>query len=755
MKRVCLLLVCLGVSLMAAQRIVAGKNPSEIDKLAVRELCEHLKLITGEEYAVAAEADVKPGEHCIFVGLTDLAKARLGNASHLNEIQEQGSVVQGHNGDLFLYGNGRHGNLYAVYEYLENKLGCRWLTGYDDVFIPKINKLEIEEGASIIKEYGFTMRSLMNWYYADKHKAVRFAYRNRQNLLLNCVNDMKGVEQYHVMAGPGTHVLNVIMPGFSGNAGINKASKLMPCQDYYAVHPEWFSLDEGGKRVNTRQLCFSNAELRKELTQNALIFYGVQTKQHGKAYLTIDLNDTAYNMCCCEKCAALQEKYKTPGAPFFDFLAEICNAHPEIEFVTLAYQRSLTQHPPVNYPNFPKNLTIIFCPINGLFSDTFEHGNADDLADMRGWTKLAKEVWVWYYPNTYTDGTFKSPIVPPVGNFERIAEDIRAMSKCKVAGTYFEQDSGGVTTRTNLSEMQNWVMFKLFENPNRDVHALMRDFAEHYYGSAADMILNFANELENGRKYAVDNNIKWYYNMQKYHYLTPDNLAKWNAMFDGASANADDTLRWRLDLARAGLDCACVEYLYNTKYADQVPACLARLKKTIARIDAANWTVTKLSASAKKWFEEMESRRSAKPVPEQFKQLPEDDVKILQPNLNVATKVNDVDANCGVAVTEKWNGQTFAMGTYDYGAKTYGPSHVFRTADIAMGEYKLYSFANGMKLTPGMTLFGGDWMMNAPIKNLCSRDNPESLEQKWDCYVSLKFTEDKVFLDRVILVKQH
>jgi hypothetical protein len=59
-----------------------------------------------------------------------------------------------------------------------------------------------------------------------------------------------------------------------------------------------------------------------------------------------------------------------------------------------------------------------------------------------------------------------------------------------------------------------------------------------------------------------------------------------------------------------------------------------------------------------------------------------------------------------------------------------------------------------MKLTPGMTLWGGKWTMNAPLHKFCSKDNPASLEQAWDCYVSLKFTDDQVFLDRVILVKQ-
>lgn len=754
MRKSVFLMLLAAASLFAAPKIVCNGNASAIDKFAAEELRVHLSKITGEDYAVVEETAVHGDEPCIFVGLSPLASKRLGNASHLDEVQEQGSVVQAEKGDLFLYGRDRHGNLYAVYEYLENKLGCRWLTAYDDVYIPHMDRLPQLEGASIVKGYGLKMRSLMNWFHKDKHKVGIFSYRNRQNLLLNCVRDIPGIEQYHVMDGPGTHVLNVIMPGFSKNAGTNKASELFEIQDYFAVHPEWFSLDENGKRVNTRQLCFSNKELRAELAKNALLYYNAQTKKNGKSYLTIDLNDTAYNMCCCENCAALQQKYKTPGAPFYDFMAELCNAHPEIDFVTLAYQQSLTQHPPVDYPNFPKNLTIIFCPINGLYSDTFEHGNQNDLADMQLWAKLAKEVWVWYYPNTYMRADFKSPIEAPVGNFERTAEDIRTMRASKVTASYFEHDGGGICTRTNLSEMQSWVMYKLFEDPDRDVHALMRDFAEHFYGKAADYVLQFAEELEAGRREAVANGIKWYYNTQRYHYLTEENLVRWNELFDKASALVDGEELWRLDLARAGLDCMCVEYLFNTKHADLVPICLARVKKTIAKIDAADWTLVKLEKRAATWYGEMEARRMAKPVPEQFKDLPEDDVKILQPNLKVDNKVNDGDANCGVAVFEKWDGQGFVMGTYDYGAKTYGPSRKYLAKDVVKGEYKLYLFAQDMKLTPGMVLFGGDWNMNAPIKDFCSRDDLESLEQKWDCYVSMKYTDDKVFLDRVIMIRK-
>ena len=38
-----------------------------------------------------------------------------------SKLKDQESVIQTKGGNLFLYGSGSHGNLYAVYELLENK----------------------------------------------------------------------------------------------------------------------------------------------------------------------------------------------------------------------------------------------------------------------------------------------------------------------------------------------------------------------------------------------------------------------------------------------------------------------------------------------------------------------------------------------------------------------------------------------------------------------------------------------------------
>ena len=46
----------------------------------------------------------------------------------------------------------------------------------------------------------------------------------------------------------------------------------------------------------------------------------------------------------------------------------------------------------------------------------------------------------------------------------------------------------------------------------------------------------------------------------------------------------------------------------------------------------------------------------------------------------------------------------------------------------------------------------GQWNLHLPIGQYCRHDDLQSLTRKWTLYVSLKFTKDKVYLDRGFLV---
>ena len=724
---------------------------SQINRFAVKELQRHLNAMSGTSFPVS---DEKSRGKAIFVGLSKEALQILGKDCQMNQLRDQDSVIQTKNGHLFLYGKGRHGNLYAVYELLENQLGCRWLSGFGNGdFIPVRKTVTIPTGIRKSR-YAFRLRSLMNWFYRDKDICRLYAYRNRQNILLNIGTPNPGIVQDIELKGPACHTLSIILPGFKHKIN-NKASSMFKIQDYYAIHPEWFSMDEHGKRVNNRQVCFSNRELRTELTKNLIFYYkNLEIRNQAKYYHTIDLNDIAYNMCYCKDCQALQKKYQSPGGSFFDYLFELCSKYPDVEFATLAYQRSLTQTPPAGVKNLPKNLTVIFCPINGAFSGTLDKENLRDRQDLEGWLKITPKVWVWYYPNTYGS---KLPVPAPAANFERLAADIRTMAELKVQGTYFEHDAGGAASGTNLSEMQSYVMYKLFQNPSLDEKKLMKDFAVHYYGKAADMVLQFAFELEKYRKDFAAAGRKWNYSTQNYHYLTEENFIRWNKLMDEAAKKIDPAFEMRIRLVRMGLDCCIVDHHWTQiQYLPMVKDCKERLLRTAEDIDKQNKTIGSMKKSVRKFVAGIDKRIPLKPIPQELlSKYSVDDIRLLLPAKTARKKycANDPDANQHFALVEPWNGKQFQMGTYGSATKQYGPGRILYASGIIKGKYTLYKLNQSTLLTSDMFWWGGKWGLILSMGQYCKHDDPESLKQKWDIYISLKFTDDKVYVDRGFLVK--
>lgn len=734
--------------------IVTNPLASNIDQFAEKELAQHLKQITGADFKTlsASSPEAAEANKRIFLGLSPLAQKCLGKATLYQSLKDQSAVIQIIGLDVFLYGKGKHGNLYAVYELLENKFGCRWLSAYGDVFIPKITLLKLSSGITVVPQ-PFKVRSLMNFFYKDKEKAFLYAYRNRQNLLLN--SKVKGIEIGVDFFGPGCHTLNRILPGCV--SGVNKPPEWHTNKNYFATNPEWFSMDEKGTRVNNRQLCFSNPALRKEFTKNALIFHKkLEEKTGRKQCLGIDLNDIAYNICCCKECTALQKKYHSPGGPFFDFLFEFCEKHPQIQFGTLAYQRSLTQTPPSNVKIFPENLTVIFCPINGFFSDTMDAKNQKDLDDLKGWTVLSKKVWVWYYPNPYNTKKELFFVVPPAGNIERLQHDIISMHKSGAEGTYFEHDSGGIDIGANFSELQSWVMYRLFQNPYQDVNKLIKDFTDHYYGKAAPAARQYLADLERERKAFIATGKGWNWNTMNYTYLTPENLRKWNALFDEAEKQVSGEEEFHLRLLRLGLDSAIIAKMEHNEDMPLFKKCAERMEKTLAEITQKRPPMENQLGNFKKWIGQMARRIPSKPLPKELEGFPRKDIRTVLPKVDAlpaANRAEAPDANCGKAAVESWDGEKFAFGTYDFATKKYGPSSVIFKNNIQKG-YQLYKLPKSFKLTPEMIIWGGKWMISLPIGKECNREMTESLDQLWDAYVSLKFENGKVYCDRAFLVKE-
>ena len=104
--------------------VVAPGKASPAEAAAVADLENTLHTITGADFAASSGKT-----RSIFVGVQPPC-----DKEPLKPYERR---IATHEGDLYLYGEGRYGNVNAVYDFLRGELGCRWFNTSGDKYIPK------------------------------------------------------------------------------------------------------------------------------------------------------------------------------------------------------------------------------------------------------------------------------------------------------------------------------------------------------------------------------------------------------------------------------------------------------------------------------------------------------------------------------------------------------------------------------------------------------------------------------------------
>ncbi len=454
-----------------------------------------------------------------------------------------------------------------------------------------------------------------------------------------------------------------------------------------------------------------------------------------------------------------------------DYLIELCGelkkAYPGAYVDTLAYRKDQTEIPP-RLDALPDNLIITFAPIDDNFAVTMDHpSNLDTLKNLRDWCKIAKNVRVWYYPNTYG-------CEPPPGNLQRLVKDTQLIHQAGATGTYYEQDAGGVKLGYNFSELQTWLLLKLFQNPYQDTDKLIREFTDFYYGPAAPMMRGYINELEE-LHLAMTTPLPWNASLSMYNYLTPSRIIAWEAVFDRMDSLGSLTPMQRDNVrtARVSLDMVMLdkwrEVLKDTEGTKlTVQELIQRIKDgfEIAARKRTPASSPKLAAQ-RKGMEgaiasmEMKALIEPKPLPEPFRSLPSESVRRLYPFQPSANREKDDDAACGVALAGSRNEVPVKLGIYDWISKKYLLASAISKEDIRPDAYHIYKVGRSV-LTPNCALWITDgWVVVLHLEEFYVTGYPFI---KWDIYASLKFEgpqygshdagkADKIFCDQVVLVK--
>ena len=194
-------------------RIVAEPTDNRMERAAAKDLAKYLKQITGADFTD------KDAKHAIYIG-----KVAPSDKEPLKFDERR---VRSENGDIYLYGYAPHGNSFAVYDFLEEFLGCHWYTVRGREKIPA-NPSPVLKELNFSRVPSFTSRQLTSGVGIPTADQLN-AYTRRNRIF--------AIDKPHVQIGPGYgHVPGQLIP-----PGKKYKEQVFIWKPYkYYTHEEWF-----------------------------------------------------------------------------------------------------------------------------------------------------------------------------------------------------------------------------------------------------------------------------------------------------------------------------------------------------------------------------------------------------------------------------------------------------------------------------------------------------------------------------------
>ena len=461
---------CADPKVQAWDHVFRRRNTSDF---AAKELAEHLQKITGAKFQVLEESKWNKKQPAFFIGETDFAKQ---NKIDLSTLDREEWLYKSVGRNFVIAGGYNWGNDIAVYKFLENELGCLWLS-YENTYTPRKKKLTLPE---ISKRGKPTFNTRVLYIPPTGQKSVKisqqmylFLRRNRSNFQRD-----PGINSGQFMA---THSFYVFV-----NPDI-----------YFKTHPEYFSMNPHGKRVcgtfksrSGGQLCLSNPEVRNITEAQLRKFIAKDRagtpKINWPTIYRISQCDATDFICCCPECKKISDREGGDSGLLLDFLNDISRRiskdYPEITIATSIY--CSTEKAP-KYIRPEKNISLRWCDLY-FNSDCFrplEHPiNAGQKKIISDWLKRGIPVdSVWDYWNM--GGRWITP--PRIETMvDAIAPDLRFLYKCGVRNYFTETEHAYYNVDTNFIELQHWLGQQMLDDLSKDENKLIALFMKHHYGPA-------------------------------------------------------------------------------------------------------------------------------------------------------------------------------------------------------------------------------------------------------------------------------
>ena len=476
--------------------IVVSPSGTSAEKFAAQELATYLQRISGQDITVTQSLDVPQGTRVVIVGRhpanADLHPEKLGAEDSIIDVNASRVRIAGGRA-----GTQDRGTLFGVYEFLDN-LGVRWYRPDPwGEHVPRLNEVKLPQGRRTVKP-AFRYRWAINGYryWADDKPetaawARQWAVRNRLGTMTGA-----GAEQGSSYTIRIQHIYSI----------------LLPPDQYFEKHPEYYALIEG-KRRKDGQLCLGNPEVQRVVAEK-LIEFSRQNPQYEILSLEPEDHD---KWCQCELCTAMDDPNqqsvfqqatiewdRTLGrveasnrvAKFGVAVAQkVRRENPKVKLLWLAY--ATHTEPPSLVKSLPDNVRIMPAAFSSAFADP-QNSYSDysrDLYDpaskpnrnfvrvLEGWGKMAPLLTYEYWSGIAWFG--------PMPLIRTMQDRLQAYQKLGIEGLYNETHPHWGPQGIDL-----YFFNRLAWNPDLDVEKELDLYCKNYYGPAYKPMLEYHHLLE-------------------------------------------------------------------------------------------------------------------------------------------------------------------------------------------------------------------------------------------------------------------
>ena len=476
--------------------IALPENASRYDRMAADDLKYYLGKITGGDFQIVPEKDVKG--NAIFLG-----ESKAAEKAGLKDFQDEEWCILSPDGkQLILTGARPIGGFYAAWSFL-NRLGCYALT-WDQDAIPQNADL-VYPGGGERRKPAFAGRLIYDGYPHQFRKIeadqkvteayVRWLLRNRINgEQTKRLPSLYTYGSYHMAQPYPYHTLDLFVPP----------------EKYFKTHPEYFAMNEQGKRFPPERphvggsLCMSNPEVARVTLESLREMIRADRSKNPKeewahVYDISKLDRMPY-ICKCPNCLAIIREEGTETGLHMRFInavaREIRKEYPDIIIRT---NGNVGANPPPT-KTLPESNVLIWVTDRFTVSDPFrpiEHPVNEEAKakHFEVWRGKARQMCLWDYWNLGGGVYFNPPRVETV--FDALWSDFRYFRSIGISDIFIEASRDRASPQ-NFIDATYFVANNLMVDPDADPEKLADIFFKYYYGPAAPALRKWFDEIRAG-----------------------------------------------------------------------------------------------------------------------------------------------------------------------------------------------------------------------------------------------------------------